>query len=190
MRISTNFLLLIIVSLSMTACGADEPKNQIMPMTITAEQQQIMELISTHGHQVLLFEFNTTEPFTEVGIRLEVYEYGIITDTALGFSMLGIDRPLDGKIAVVITENKDGNTLDWIVTIHEGGSAASGRATTAIGENINARMHGPMHEAVNISGDTDAVIFVSRFASDGVLSTVGDFAHEPLAHVLTVSFSY
>jgi hypothetical protein len=59
------------------------------------------------------------------------------------------------------------------------------------------RASGPMNDAVDIHGNTDAVIFVSRFTSDGMLTTQGDmqnylnpsdFARYPLVHVLIADF--
>ena len=194
-----NKQLLLVLSIlcvfAVAGCTRDDTSNQILPMCLSADQQQIIDLVSTNVQQILLFEFNTTEPFNEVGVRLEVYEYGVLTETKLGFAKLGMDAPLDGSISVIIIEN-DG-TFDWTVTLHDDGGFSSSRTTTAVKEGLNARAFGAMNEAVNIYDGTDAVIFVSRFTNDSSLTAGGDlqsylnpdnFASYPLVHVLIANF--
>ena len=71
--------------------------------------------------------------------------------------------------------------------------------STTINENLtfSGTASGAMNNPIDISTTTDAVLFVSRFASDGRLSTQGNFqnyldpstfARYPLVHVLTASF--
>lgn len=184
--------------LVITGCSGNGQYNQISPMRLTDEQQKVLDLLSSYSQQMLLFEFNTAEPFTEVGVRLEVYEYGELVETLLGFAMVEIDAPLDGNIAVVINDNRYEGTLDFTVTLSVGGSTSSSHATAVFGESMMGRAFGPMNDAVDIHGNTDAVIYVSRFTGDGMLTTHGNlqnylnpsnFARYPLVHVLIADFT-
>jgi len=183
----------------LTGCSANEPGNQIMPMRLSDEQQKIVDMISTGGQQVILFEFDTSKPLSEMGMRLEVYEYGILTETHLSFTTVGMSRPVDGNISIVITENRGDNSFDWNVSLREGGSATSSRATTILHENMMGRAFGPMTEAVDITNNTDVVLFVSRFTNAKSLTACGDmqsylnpdnFSRYPLVHVLIANFTY
>jgi len=171
-------------------------------MNLSAQQQQIVDLISTNEQQVVFFEFNTSQPFTEIYLRLEVYEYGQLTDTGLGFAMVNIDSPLSGNIAAVITEDRYNGHFHWQVTLREGDpsgwGSTSSSATIPVPEGMMGRGFGPMHEAVHIDGNTEAVLFASRFTSDGKLSTSGslqdyldpaNFAGYPIVHVLIATFT-
>jgi len=200
--VSNNLPILFLVITFMfvlTGCSANEPISQIMPMRLSDEQQKIVDMISTGDQQVILFQFDTSKPLSELGIRLEVYEYGILTETHLGFAMVGMSRPVGGNISVVITENRNDNSFDWNVSLREGGSTNSNSATTILQGNMMARAFGPMTEAVDIVNNMDAVLFVSRFTNTGSLTTSGDmqsylepsnFSRYPLVHVLIANFTY
>jgi len=201
LRILLPLILLGLVMLYVPSCGRREPElhNQISQMRLTDEQQKIVDLISTINQEVYLFEFNTTEPFTGIEIRLEAYEYGELAETQLGFAALGFDYPLNGNIAVVINEDRYNGTFRWAVTISDGGGSASGQVvTTPVAEGMRGRAFSAMNNAVTISNGTEAVLFVSKFTNDGFLEAGGDlqnyldsnnFARYPLVQVLIASFT-
>ena len=199
MRVVVSCLLFVtgLMLMFTTGCSSDMPTSQISQMQLTRDQEHVLDLISNSRQEVYLFEFNTLEPFSEIGVRLEVYEYGQLVDTGLGFAMVGMDVATEGNIAVTISQNMP-NTFNWTVSLHEGGSSASSSATTYALEGMLGRSHGAMNEAVPIYSGADVVLYVSRFTNTGVLSSRGNFqdyldpenfAGYPLVYVLVASFS-
>ena len=70
---------LLAISFILTSCNPTQTalhQDVISPANLTTEQQDLINLLSVHSNEILLFDFNTVEAYENVEFWLEVYEYG------------------------------------------------------------------------------------------------------------------
>ena len=150
-----------------TSCNSSKPTsvaNTINTATLTAEQQDIVDLLSMPGNQeLLIFEFNTNEDFNHVEVWVEVYENGELVDRPAGLvTMSDSGETRNGRLAIIINQND--NVYQWTLSMVEKGGGVShvGTATNAVSAELG-RAFGAMNDPASIEDGKEIIIYSSTF---------------------------
>ncbi|MCL2199936.1 MAG: hypothetical protein FWB80_13550 [Defluviitaleaceae bacterium] len=192
-------LTICFLAIFLSGCtGEDTLQNYIRPMELTDDQQHLMDLVS-HGNEIYIFEFNTSEAFTAMEFWIDVYEYGIFSETAGGLHISGFLQPAhNGQFSVVISGD---NRNAWSLANH--GESGGGRMTTStptIPESNMGRLASAIQEPVPIELYKDIVLYVALFSQTGRFGMPRDkqqlftdpeweFETYSVAHVLKARFT-
>ena len=154
------FITAVCLLAMVAGCSSNRP-SQIAPMSLTAGQQGVVNLIASGALEILLFEYSLNQPFTKFEIWVEVYHYGQLQEHPAGLAMLGDEQfPLtDGHITILINQIVN-NEFHWTISV--GGAMARiepWRADTA----ALSRSFGRIQEAVSIESGREVVLYVSKF---------------------------
>jgi hypothetical protein len=159
-------LLAIALAMTLVACSSidsvSKPKNSISAAELSAEQQEVIDLLSAPGQELMLFDFNTEDLFSGIDVTVEVYRNGELTETPAGVSTSS-DTPdkLKGTIAVVMTELETG--FQWAVSVSEDGRMShTGTYEEEIGAGYS-RAYGPMSNPAAITDGKEIIIYSSLF---------------------------
>ena len=104
-------LLAIAMLAALTSCNSEKivsPQNAVSPANLTADQQEIIELLSVPNTQeIMLFDFNTEEAYSRLDIWVEFYENGELIGQrgSLG-TYLDSPETLDGRMMIMINKNQ------------------------------------------------------------------------------------
>ena len=183
----------------LSACAKEAaPKNEIAPIELSAEQQEIVDLLDFPDREILLFEHHTDDSFTEVEFWVEVYEYGQLVDRPSGIHAFANESlsPVQGRLAVTISY---GEETQWSFTHSSGGGKITHRASLRREGGLpGGRSYGPVHQAVEIEAGREIVLYACIF-SDGGISAMTDLqiyleeperlAGYPLVHLIKAKFS-
>jgi len=177
--------------------------NQIGPMELTEDQQEILDLI-TPGHlgQILLFDFEISDSFETLEVWLDVYNYGTLIEGGAGTTMLnGENLPSEGRLAVMLNRyrGEDYQGFQWTFTISfDGGSSSARFESPNIETGGLGNVFGPMIEPVDIQDGEEIILYISKF-SGGAMRSFSDiqvYAREPelleeytYAHIIRARFS-
>lgn len=193
------FLVICMLASSLLGC-AKVPvtsKNQIAPMKLTGEQEDIVNLIASGKQEILLFDYKTEEAFKSVEFWVEIYEYGVLVDQPTDVSSFrGEEKPLDGQLAILITQNPG---FQWTFTISENGGRVS-HTNEVINTDYETigRAYGPIDGPVAIEDGKEIVLYTSIFSNSDI-STYGDqqiyseqpelINEYPYVHIIKCKFS-
>ena len=159
-------LVSVLAILLLTACnnGGSATKNTISSATLTAAQQEILDLLSVPNNQeLMIFDFNTEESYRGFEVWVEVYQDGELIERPAGvstYSDSAIKR--NGRLAVIIIQND--NNYHWTLSVVENGTKSSHIGATLI--EIEAgfgRAYGPMNGYVNIEDGKEIILYSSTF---------------------------
>jgi len=166
-----------IIAMFLTSCsGTAAPHSQIGPASLTAEQQDLISLLSSHSSEILLFDFDTLEPYTTAEFWLEIYSYGEFVEQIQGLYMINPEpQPLESRLAVIINRDRENQSFEWpFIKSNNQGSRISARFESPKVDTAGlARSFGPITESVAIQDSEEIVLYVSKF-SRGSLRTFGD----------------
>ncbi len=171
-----SFLLIIICCLLLSGCaGAPTYKNAVMPMALSADQKEIVDLLSGAQQEILLFSFQTEAGYANREVWMEVYEYGKLTESPSLMSMPSdAALPLSGSLAVVLTHTDEG--IGWAATFSEGGTRAIYMSSDPIMGSLNGaalgRGFGPLSHPVEITPGKEIVLYASLHSFGGI--SMGD----------------
>ena len=148
----------------------------IAPMQLTASQQEIVNLISHMGQEILLFDYSTFGEFNEMEVWVEVLHYGESLGRFSGLHMFFDDAiPLgDGQLAISIHHQRDRNEYQWVISANGGTSHSP--TWTHSGESM-MRVFGPINEAVPITDGQEVIIYVSKFTGMSSIRQSHDFQY-------------
>jgi len=170
-------LLPAIVVASLTTFGG-QPQligPHIAPMQLTADQRNIVDLISHPGQEILLFEYHLSETFDSAEFWVEVYRYGELVETPVaGIGMSGWrGMPfVPRQLAVTIHQTADRQGFQW--TFAADGARWFPNEPWVASEPYLGRAFGPMQGPVAIEEGRTIVLYVSRFTTGSTLNAVGD----------------
>jgi len=168
-------LILMCIAIALMACGADDTRSQIALAEMTDEQRDLLNLVTFHNQQIMIFEFSTIEPFSEIELWVDIYEYGERRERGAGFSMLGVDRLLDGQIAASVIENREAGSFDWHLRIREGSSSAGQFSQIFIdSDGAIGRAFGSIQEPIEIEDGREIILYSMIFDSGGGIGFFGD----------------
>ena len=172
-------LSIFVISLCMASCKK-ETANEIAPKNLTEGQEAIVNLLSTHNQEILLFEYKTEQEYKDVEVWVETYEKGIFLNSLKGVKSSNLEkRPLDAQLAVTINQNPN---FEWRFTVlNSDGIAVSGIFEQDDSDYELSRGFGAINDTVTIESGKEIVLYVSFF-SDGELPMYDDlqiFAEQP-----------
>ena len=173
-RILTLTLTVMCLAALLAGCTSQARSTpQIAPMSLSSSQQEIVDLTTDTGQEVLLFEYSLGGAFNEIEVWVEVYNYGEPLGTITSLAMFGSTQVYsldDGTLAIII-HNYEHGEFRW--TISTGGGRSVGPSWRA-GSSYMGRAFGPIRDAVPIVDGQPVVLYVSRFTTGSTLSTHGD----------------
>jgi len=168
-------MFLVMVSCTSGGQGSNRPaaRNAVMPSALTADQQEIIDFISSPGsHEIMLFDFNSEESFNSVELWVETYNNGVIVNHGPGLSIHGDTADtIDGRLAVIIDRAGPSSTR-WTLTIQLGsGGFSSSVGTTEIpDEEGQSRAYGAITEPVTIEDGKEIILYSSLVSNRGYMS--------------------
>jgi len=165
--------------------GCSSPShNQIGPMELSDDQQELMDIITIPGHEILLFDFETSDTFENVEIWLDVYSYGELIESGQGIHQVGHQEPLDGRLAVIISSTREDyyQTFHWTFTM-SGGAGARFESPPIESAGLG-RAFGAIREPVDIQDGQEIILYVSKFSRGGIrmFDDFQAFAEQPELH--------
>ena len=146
MKKMIGILLALCVAAGLTACNRDGiSENEIASAKLTAEQQEIVDLLTNDKQEILLFDYRTKETYNRMEVWVEVYQDGILIDRPTDIST-GNDEAYQhkGRLAIDISQNPD---FQWAITIDNTVTRSTHRSTDTPGAAIDpalARVYGTM----------------------------------------------
>jgi len=193
-------LLLAAVVILLTIFGDQSEKRgfQIAPMELTADQWELMDLLSHPGREILLFEYQLDETFDRIELWVEVYHYGELQETPINLQMLGFGGVglTEGRVVITIQQTQN-HMFQWM--LQTAGGSAHNSEPWSPSVNYLAWAFGPITEPVQIEDGQVIVLYTSIFSSSGVLSTFTDkqiylegpelLAQYPYVHMILARFS-
>ncbi|WHY56245.1 hypothetical protein [Peribacillus simplex] len=98
-------IILSLISFSLAACKADEPKsgNNLSIPELTAREKSILENTSEHS---FLIDFHVDDTYKEMSIWIEKYEFGKLVEPEMGRMTTAIKD--DGTIIFTTSKTVDG----------------------------------------------------------------------------------
>ena len=145
-------------------------RNSIAPSKLSADQQDIVDLLLISGKQELcIFDFVTDKPYSSIDVWVEVYKDGEIIEYPAGVSVHS-DTAEKRAGRVTIVSNENDSTYQWTLSVLEDGGKSSHIGTTEIIiEPALARFYGAMVEPANIENGKEIIIYSSLFSGESLI---------------------
>jgi hypothetical protein len=171
--------------------------NSISVADLTKEQQDILGLLTiSNSQEILIFDFNTDEVFSNVEFWVEVYENGEMINSPAGLTMVLDDADTQsGNLAVIINRNPH---YQWTLSVSNNGSRSShiSSAETVV-DSALSRSYGPIDEPVLIEDGKEIILYSSLFTTGSMnvynhmtlqeyKELLSEFAH---AHIVKCAFN-
>jgi len=172
-------LLALALSLSLSAsmlfgCSSSVRNRQpwIAPMSYSASEQEIVELISGPNMQIMLFEYEIGGLFHEFRFWVEAYNYEEPLGTIVSLDTFTDEPNLfqDGMLAVIVNHGED-NTLNWTLS---GMGASTFSTSRVMSETPVSSMFALMDKRVAIESGQDIVLAVLIYTTGSSIRTLGD----------------
>jgi hypothetical protein len=163
-------ILLVILTLALfSSCGSAgsaSSRNIIAPADLTAQQREVIYLLSSPNQQLMIFDYSTEDAFRGIEVWVEVYKNGELVEkpSSLQRSSDTAEKQ-NGHIAVTINEND--SVYQWTLSINGDGKASH----TGTYENDNAsaydRAFAPLDNPASIEDGEEIIIYRSLFNEIG-----------------------
>lgn len=155
-------------------------KNQIMPMILTEEQRDIVDLIRKDAQQILFFAYETDEKYNHLEVWGEIYQDGKLVETSEEKLNMDINTRSDieesykGNIMIAMDKFSDPQ-WEWEVNINENGNKMHMRESfyaypMSPGVGVSSSIVSP----VNIENDEEIILHTIVFKRDGGISNLGN----------------
>jgi hypothetical protein len=170
MKRIVSILLVAFILAVLSSCNSVPPaslKNEIAFANLTAEQQDIVYLLSAPNLEMLIFDFNTDEPYRSMELWVEIYQAGEMIDRPAGVNILSDnEKTRTGHFAIVVNQNP---YYQWTLSIVENGSRASQTSTNEITvDPAIACAYGPINDPVKIEDGKEIIIYSSVFTMGNI----------------------
>jgi len=168
-KILSIILVICAVSMLLTGCSSVAvSQSQIWPAELTDEQKSLVNFLSTHHSEILLFDYTTAQIFQNVEFWLEIYEYGVLAEQVQGIYMINNElEPVitEGRLAVII--NRDFGNFSWtFIKGNQYGGFANNRFESMAPNLEFARSFGPIVEPVTIQDGEEIILYISKFSEN------------------------
>jgi hypothetical protein len=155
----------------LAGCSCGVAKNEIVSAQLTAEQQDLISLLTSDRQEILLFDYQTQAAYKRMEVWVEVYQDGVLTSFPAGIS-LGNDTACQrqGRVAVIINQNPD---FQWTITIDENGSRSTHRPSDTSGIAVDStlsRGYGSIGSAT-IENAKEIILYSSVFTDSNTTIT-------------------
>ena len=190
----------VLFSLSLLAgCekNTDSNQPQIARMSLSASQQEIVDLISHLNHEILLFDYNLGDVFNEMEIWVEIYHYGEFLAEVARLHTLG-DQTVPLKNGQLVVEIVQYGNREFRWTLSAGGSRSTSDSWLAEVEDM-ARGYGSITDPVFISGGQEVILYISKLTTGSIIYSSSDlqsylehpedFADYTYVHIIKARFS-
>jgi len=162
-------LLTIYMFAFLTSCSLEptSPKSVIAYAKLTADQQDIVDLLSvSNSSEILLFEFNTEETYRNLEFWVEIYENGELVDRPAGLETFhdGSGKR-NGRLVAVVNQKPH---YQWALSVIENGSRSSHVSTVEITVDESLfHVYGPIDDSVFIEDGKEIILYKSLFTNKG-----------------------
>ena len=162
-KTSCILLMFCIIIGSFGGCQKAQLKNYIATKTLSENQKQIVDLLSTNEQKYLLFDVKTEEAYKGINFWMETYKNGKLVDSPpVSITMTNDDgRALDGEFAVVINQTPD---FQWTFIYSD---KVGGKSTSTSERNTNycSGINGSctINQPVEIEDGKEIVIYAAAF---------------------------
>ena len=186
-----------ICCLILSGCGrAPQAKNTIQTKALSADQQEIVDLLTTTNQEILLFSYATDESYKSYDFWVEVYKDGeLIEPRASGISGYNDDaKPLSGELAIIISQTPD---FQWSFVLDQDGARISSSGEPSPHHDTMARAYAPITSPQTIEDGKEIILYISAF-SDGSIRVVSPedynensqlLENHPYVHIIKCRFS-
>jgi hypothetical protein len=174
------FAFVCIIAIFFTSCGACHEnhigENQISAAALTPEQEDLLRLISFGNQNIYIFDFLADSTFLNVDFWVDIYEYGVVTETPSGLGLMELTEiPMEGQLALIINRDAASREHQFTLISQIGGSVATSQGERFVIETGDfASAFGAMQGVVDIQPDRDIILHMTKFFHGGV-STGGDW---------------
>ena len=165
----------------------DNHPSQIAPMRLSDSQQQIVDLVTGTGQEILLFDYNLNGMFNSIKVWVEILRYGEPLGKFAGLHILGNPAfPLsDGQLAIAINWHAN-NEFRWMISA---GSGRSNSESWIADSDSLARAFGPIVDATPIEDGREILLYISKF-TDGPLRSTNDLQNYLLHPEALAGYTY
>ena len=161
-------LLFCIALASFSGCGKAQLKNYIAVKTLSEDQKQIVDLISSNERKYLFFEIKTEEAYKGIEFWMEIYKKGELVDSQPVSLRMTNDNgiALDSEFAVIINATPD-YKWTFIYAGKEGG--VSGHSNSEPNKNYASGINAwcTLYQPVEIEDGKEIAIYASAFNQNG-----------------------
>lgn len=137
-------------------------------VSVSAEQEEMLDLFARAGKEILIFDYHTRNQFTQLEVWVEIYHYGELIEQGGGISMGG--EPLEsGRFFVMRDQAVWGampQEFQW--TFFTEYATFQGQSWVMEGEKPLGRGWGPMEGTRPIADGEEIVLHATRFSSQGL----------------------
>lgn len=170
MKKGKRFVVVLCTILMFVSGCAGNPapgKNEIAPINLSPEQKDIVELLSSDGQEILLFDYETKESYKSVEFWVELYESGVLRERAAGINAyLDEAKPAKGRLAVLISHNLD--TVFTFTVKEETDRLSHSSEPIVLEKDGMMRGFGPIDAPVSIEAGKEIVLYTSIYADNSI----------------------
>jgi len=175
---------MILALLLLVGCSSS-PKSsppQIAAMSLSASQQEIVDLFDLLDHEILQYEYTLSEEINVMEIWVEIYHYGKLLTEVVRLQMFDSDAPLnkwiekgDGKLTIIISRFEK-NEFRWTMSSLGGRSVSD--LWSAEEDDHMFSIRGAITAPVPITNGKEIILYISRFTTGNALRSMnGDLQH-------------
>ena len=182
----------------LAACGSktEMPKDYAAPAVLSAEQQRVLDAVSTDKQEYLLFDFTTESTYKRVEFWVETYENGSLADAKLAAADISYDtaKPVSGTLSAIICHNPE-----YVWTLVYSGSGGKVFQTGEPSEKYltEAKAYGRLNGAVEIENGKEIILYACVFSKNTAIEAFDirqfqdakELEKYEYAHVLKCRFS-
>jgi len=197
-RILALSLSILLTFSLLTGCADNAKKGQpkIARMSLSASQQEVVDLISSLNQEILLFEYSLGDTLNVMEIWVEIYHYGEYLAEVARLQVLGDQSvPLkDGRLSIEINQYGN-NEFRWTIASESARSFSD--AWFAEYENMT-RSSCSITEPESISSGQEIILYLSMLTTSNSIKSMTvqyylenpeEFADYTYVHVIKARFS-
>jgi len=144
-------------------------------MQLTADQQDILDLLSHHNRETLLFEFQKPETATMGEFWVDIYSYGQFVEQVGGLGTIRTYNGItsDSNLIVSIEQSNDGE-MRWAMTVATAGARSSHDwVYFQMSQTGRGNARGQIQDPIAIQNGVEIILHVTIF-SHGSMSVFSD----------------
>jgi len=160
-------LIFCITLVSVAGCGKAELKNYIASKTLSEDQKQIADLISTAYQNYYLFDVKTEDTYKDIDFWMETYKNGELVDSRpVSIHMINDeDKAIDGEFAAIMDKTPD---CKWTFIYSEkSGTKVNSPSEPITKFNTDSYASWTIDQPVGIEDGKEIVLYAAAFRQDG-----------------------
>ena len=152
---------------SIAGCGKAELKNYIASKTLSEDQKQIVDLISTSYQNYYLFDVKTEDTYKDIDFWMDIYKNGELVDSRpVSIHMINDgDKAIDGEFAAIMDKTPD---CKWTFIYSEkAGGKVNSPSETIADYGFDSYASWALDQPVGIEDGKEIVLYAAAFRQDG-----------------------